>query len=167
MVRGASEDRDISSHFRSPRARPFLFSPYLFATTLRSVQPNESCPHTPSTHRAIRCCDMTRKLIRSQEAQFRDNPPLCLWSFQLYPALVFLGVIPPRVPHRFHVLPRVSSAIPRDPNLHIPIVGRCPDVVCEVPSSPPGEPPPRPALRCPLNFRPFLLDVIQSRTELF
>ena len=119
------------------------------------------------THRVIRCCDMPRELISSQEAQFRACPPFFLWSFQLYPALVFLGVIPSRVPHRFHVLPRVSSAIPRDPNLHIPIVGRCPDVVCVVPSPPPGEPPPRPALRCPLNFRPFLLDVIQSRTELF
>ena len=121
MVRGASKDRGVSSHFRSPRACPFLFSPYSFATTLRSVQPNESCPHTPSTHRTIRSCDMPRELISSQEAQFRSCPPFFLWSFQLYPALVFLGVIPSRVLHRCHVLPRVSSAILRDPNLHIPI----------------------------------------------
>ncbi len=110
MVRGVSEDRGVSSHFHSPRARHFLFSPYPFTSALRSVQPNESCPHTPSVNRDIRICDVTGELIDSQQTQFCTCPPFFLWSFQLYPVFIFRVVVPPSVPHRFYVLPRVQSS---------------------------------------------------------
>ena len=167
MVRDVSKDRVVSSHFHSPRSRPFLFSPYPFSTTLRSVQLNESRPHTPSTHRVMRRCDVTGELISSQTTQFRVCSPFFLWSFQMYPTLVFLGVVPPRDPHLLHVLPRISPDSLRNPDLHIPMTDCCPDVVCATLSSSPSEPSHRPTLRCPLSFRPLLLNFIQSCTELF